>query len=168
MRWDELEEQNCSVSRTLSVIGDRWTMMVLRCCFMRVRRFEEFQMKLGIARRVLSERLQKLVEKGVLRKEPYQERPTRYEYRLTQKGLDLYPVIMAMVAWGDRYMVGEEGIPMRHRHLPCGHAFHAVSTCSECGETLDPRQVRLEFLLEETLFVDGQPMAARSKTGSDD
>src|SRR5262249_44962641 len=89
MKWSTLEEEQCPVARTVAVIGDRWTLLVLRDCFLRVRRFEEFQARLGVTRHVLADRLKKLVRYGVLRRVPYQERPKRYEYLLTQKGLDL-------------------------------------------------------------------------------
>jgi len=141
MRWNELGQQECSLARTLAVIGDRWTLLVLREAFLRVRRFDDFQKKLGIARRVLSERLAHLTAEGVLEKRPYQERPLREEYRLTEKGLDLYPALMALIHWGDRHYAGPEGPPVLHSHKTCGHDFRSVATCSECGEALDPRQV---------------------------
>src|SRR3954454_3933151 len=95
MRWRELGEQECSAARTVSVIGDRWTLLVLRECFLRVRRFEAFQERLGITRPLLAERLQKLVDAEVLPKVAYQEGPTRYENLSTSRGLGLYPVLMA-------------------------------------------------------------------------
>ena len=104
MRWEELEQQPCSLARTLSVVGDRWTLLVLRECFLGVRRFDEFEKRLGITRHVLAERLKKLVEAGVLSKQAYQQRPLREEYRLTEKGLDLKPTIMALTAWGDKWV----------------------------------------------------------------
>ena len=107
MRWNELSEENCSMARTVSVIGDRWTLLILRDCFLRVRRFEDFQERLGITRPILASRLKKLVDEFVLVKVPYQQRPPRYEYRLTQKGLDLYPIVMAIVHWGDVHMAGK-------------------------------------------------------------
>jgi DNA-binding HxlR family transcriptional regulator len=142
MRWDDLDRANCSLARTLAVIGDRWTMLVLRDAFLRVRRFEEFQSSLGIARRVLAERLKLLVDEGVLKKIAYQDRPRRYEYRLTEKGLGLYPALVALVHWGDEHYAGKKGPPLLHRHLRCGHDFRSVMTCSECGEVVDPREVR--------------------------
>ncbi len=141
MRWDELEEEACSLARTLAVIGDRWTLLVLREAFLRVRRFEVFQERLGVARRVLSARLQHLVAHGVLRKVAYQKRPLRYEYRLTEKGLGLYPAILALVHWGDAHYAGTKGPPLLHRHIACGHDFHATLSCSACGEAVDPRAV---------------------------
>jgi DNA-binding HxlR family transcriptional regulator len=143
MQWNELGEQTCSMSRTLSVIGDRWTLLILRDCFLKVRRFDDFQSRLGIGRPILADRLQKLVDSFVLTKVAYQQSPTRYEYRLTQKGLDLYPVIMAIVHWGDVHMSGKKGRPLLHRHLTCGHDFDPVQVCSECAEALDPRKVQV-------------------------
>ena len=141
MRWNSLEEERCSVARTIAVIGNRWTLLVLRDCFLRVRRFEEFQSRLGVTRHVLADRLKKLVRFGVLRRAPYQENPTRYEYILTQKGLDLYPVVMAIVHWGDTHMVDERGRPLLHQHKKCGKDFDPVMICSECGEPLLAREV---------------------------
>src|SRR5207237_5129444 len=100
MRWNKLEDEACSLARTVSVIGDRWTLLVLRDCFLQVRRFEDFQRRLGIGRPILADRLQKLVDQAVLARVAYQEHPPRFEYRLTAKGRDLHPVVMAIVHWG--------------------------------------------------------------------
>ncbi|WP_458756398.1 winged helix-turn-helix transcriptional regulator [Afipia sp. TerB] len=143
MKWDALEEEPCSLARTVAVIGDRWSLLILRECFLRVRRFEEFQSSLGITRHLLAERLKKLVRLGVLRRVPYQESPKRYEYILTQKGLDLYPVIMAIVHWGDTHMVDERGRPLLHEHHGCGKMFDPVMVCSECGEPLKAKEVHV-------------------------
>ncbi len=144
MQWDGLDQEACSVARTLSVVGDRWTLMILRDCFMKVRRFDDFQARLGIGRPILSDRLQKLVDSFVLTKLAYQTKPLRYEYRLTQKGLDLHPVIMAIVHWGDTHMVGKKGRPVLHRHTACGHPFDPVLVCSHCSGALSPREVVIE------------------------
>src|SRR3954452_12019614 len=104
MRWNELSEENCSMARTISVIGDRWTLLILRDCFLRVRRFEAFQERLGITRHILADRLRKLVKAGVLERPLYQSNPRRFEYRLTAKGLDLHPLLMSLVHWGDTPM----------------------------------------------------------------
>ncbi|HTT97184.1 MAG TPA: helix-turn-helix domain-containing protein [Rhizomicrobium sp.] len=141
MRWENLNRENCSLARTLAVIGDRWTLLILRDAFLRVRRFEDFEKSLKIARRVLSERLALLVEHGILKKVAYQERPTRYEYRLTDKGLELYPAIISLVHWGDRHYATKDGPPVLHTHLTCGHDFRSVMTCSECGEPVAAREV---------------------------
>jgi DNA-binding HxlR family transcriptional regulator len=141
MRWESLKKENCSLARTLAVIGDRWTLLILRDAFLRVRRFEDFEKSLKIARRVLSERLALLVDEGILRRVPYQDRPLRYEYRLTDKGLDLYPAILSLVHWGDKHYAGKSGPPLLHTHLKCGHDFRSVLTCSECGEAVGAREV---------------------------
>src|SRR5262245_58933159 len=112
MRWDSLEDEACSLARTVSVIGDRWTLLILRDCCLRVRRFEDFQERLGVTRPILASRLRKLVDDGVLARVPYQERPPRHEYRLTPKGIDLYPVVMSIVHWGDVHMAGRRGRPL--------------------------------------------------------
>lgn len=143
MRWDSLEEEQCSLARTVAVIGDRWSLLILRECFLRVRRFEEFQSKLGITRHLLADRLKKFVRFGVLRKAKYQESPVRYEYILTQRGLELYPIVMAIVHWGDIHMVDERGRPMVHEHKSCGKLFDPVMICSECGEPILAKQVHV-------------------------
>lgn len=143
MKWEELSLQRCSVARTLAVIGDRWTLMILRDCFLGVRRFEAFQERLGISRSIVADRLKRLVEEGVLRREAYQNHPARHEYRLTEKGLALHPVMMAVVSWGDAFYAGPDGPPVTHRHKPCGHEFRPVTTCSECGEALSAREVEV-------------------------
>jgi DNA-binding HxlR family transcriptional regulator len=144
MRWSELADERCSIARTVSVIGDRWTLLILRDCFLRVRRFEEFEARLGITRHILADRLRKLVDEGVLKKVPYKDRQVRHEYRLTQKGLDLYPVLMSIVHWGDTYTAGETGRPLLHRHLTCGHNFDPAMVCSVCRQPVNPREVRVE------------------------
>ena len=112
MKWSEIGEKRCSVARTLSVIGDRWTLLILRDCFLGHRRFEQFQERLGVTRHILANRLNKLVANGILKREPYEERPPRYEYRLTAKGRDLYPVLLALMSWGDKHMAGADGPPL--------------------------------------------------------
>lgn len=144
MRWEELDQEPCSVARTLSVIGDRWTLIVLRDCFLGVRRFEHFEKRLGITRHVLTDRLKKLVQNEVLVKVPYQEKPLREEYRLTEKGLALHPVIMSLVHWGNTYMADERGAPLVHIHKGCGHRMAPVTTCSHCAEPISARDVRVE------------------------
>jgi DNA-binding HxlR family transcriptional regulator len=141
MKWASLEEEECSLSRTVAVIGDRWTLLILRECFLRVRRFDEFQARLGITRHLLAQRLKKLVRFGVLRRTPYQTSPQRYEYILTQKGLDLHPIMISIVHWGDVHMVDERGRPLLHQHAQCGHMFDPVMVCSECGEPLTAKDV---------------------------
>lgn len=142
MRWDEIRALPCSVARTLSVIGDRWTLLVLRDCFLGARRFDEFQSSLGCSPHLLSTRLAGLVEDGILQRRPYQERPARHEYRLTAKGRDLYPVIASLVVWGDRWMNEGSGRPVDLFHRSCGHRTTPELHCSECGEAIDPREMK--------------------------
>ena len=142
MRWNELKTEPCSVARAISVIGDRWTILVLRDCFMRVRRFEDFQARLGITRHVLADRLRKLVQVGALKRVAYQAKPLRYEYRLTPKGLDLQPVLLALVRWGDTHMAYERGRPVLLEHRNCGQVFDPVVVCSHCAGAVDAHNVR--------------------------
>src|SRR5437868_2735664 len=110
----------CSIARTLEVIGEWWTLLILRDAFLGVRRFDDFQSSLGIARNILTDRLATLVRHGILTRERYQERPARYEYRLTEKGFDLYPIIVGLLRWGDRWTAGAEGPPLVLEHQGCG------------------------------------------------
>lgn len=144
MKWNEINQERCSVARTVSVIGDRWTLLVLRDCFLGIRRFEDFQQRLGMSRPMLVDRLKRMVEEGVLKKVAYQEAPVRYEYRLTAKGKDLHPVIMSIVHWGDVHMAGKQGRPLLHRHSTCGHFFDPVTVCSECQTHLRASDVEVE------------------------
>jgi DNA-binding HxlR family transcriptional regulator len=130
------DNQVCSVARALEAIGDRWTMLVIRDAFTGARRFEEFQQRLGIARNVLSDRLSRLVDEGILERRPYQERPERFEYRLTEKGLDLFPVLMSLMKWGDRHAPAENGPPMVVLHKGCGGEVDARLRCARCGESV--------------------------------
>lgn len=141
MKWQDVGEQPCSIARSLAIVGDRWTLLVLRSAFLGIRRFDDFQASLGVTRHVLAERLKRLVEADVLQKVPYQDRQERFEYRLTEKGRDLYPVLLALVNWGDKWLDAGMGPPVQYRHNTCGHMFTPTMTCSECGEVLEPREV---------------------------
>lgn len=143
MKWEMLSSEPCSIARTSAVIGDRWTVLILREAFTGVRRFEDFQAALGIARNVMTKRLALLTREGVLTRIVYQHRPHRCEYRLTEKGRDLYPVLLAMLHWGDRYYGDEVGPPVVLHHTACGHDFHAVTVCSECTAPLRAKEVRI-------------------------
>jgi DNA-binding HxlR family transcriptional regulator len=142
MRHSALHDQPCSIARTVAVLGERWTLVILRQAFQGQRRFEDMQRGLGIARNILADRLGRLVDEGILERRPYQERPLRHEYRLTAKGRDLYPVLVSLMQWGDRYNAGEAGPPVLLVHEACGHETHPALVCSHCGEPIDPRAMR--------------------------
>ena len=129
------------MARTLDVVGEWWTLLVLRDAFSRVRRFEDFQKSLGIARNVLADRLQTLVDNGILERRLYQERPERHEYRLTQKGLDLYPVLVSLMRWGDRWAFGADPAPVLLTHKACGHDIMPVLVCPDCHEEVDAHAI---------------------------
>jgi DNA-binding HxlR family transcriptional regulator len=135
--------QNCSVARSLEIVGERWTLLVLREAFQGVRRFERMQHDLGIARNILADRLQKLVGQGILERRSYSERPPRFEYRLTQKGIDLYPAIIALMEWGDRYLA-DAGPPVQLVHKGCGTQVSPLMACPSCGEHVTARDMRAE------------------------
>ena len=141
MRWSEIGDMTCSIARALSVVGDRWTLLILRDAFLRTRRFEHFQRSLKITRHRLADRLQKLVDNGILERVAYQDNPLRYEYKLTAKGIDLYPVIVALVGWGDRWMAGEAGPPIELVHRTCGHTIAPALACPDCHELIGARDM---------------------------
>ncbi|MBI5103823.1 MAG: helix-turn-helix transcriptional regulator [Solirubrobacterales bacterium] len=140
MRYEELIAQPCSITRPLTVLGDRWTFLVVKQAFAGVRRFDDLQASLGISRSRLADRLDRLVEHGILRREPYKDTRTRMEYRLTDKGLDLYPVLLAIRDWGDRHMA-PDGPPVHYRHRDCGGEAHVHLACDRCGDELTARDV---------------------------
>jgi DNA-binding HxlR family transcriptional regulator len=131
--------QDCSVARALEVVGERWTLLILRDAFLGVRRFDDFQRSLGVARNVLNVRLGRLVEAGLLEKRRYQERPERFEYRLTERGLDLWPSVVALMQWGDRHLAGDDGPPMVIEHRDCGGTIDDRRFCTRCGADVGPR-----------------------------
>jgi DNA-binding HxlR family transcriptional regulator len=132
------DNQVCSVARTLETIGDRWTMLVIRDAFLGFRRFEDFQRDLGIARNVLTDRLARLVDDGILERHRYQEKPERFEYRLTEKGIDLWPVLVSLMRWGDRY-AAPAGPPTLIVHRGCGGELDDHLRCTVCGADVDAR-----------------------------
>jgi DNA-binding HxlR family transcriptional regulator len=131
-------EGACSIARTLEVIGDRWTLLILRDAFKGVRRFDDLQRDLGIARNVLTDRLQKLVDHGVLTRTPYQSRPERFEYRLTPKGRDLSPALVALMHWGDKWLAEDGRPPLVLTHKRCGEPVDQSFICWNCDETVTP------------------------------
>ncbi len=126
---------NCSIAKPLSVLGERWALLVIRDVSLGRRRFDEIQASLGVATNVLSQRLATLTEEGILERRAYSEHPERFEYRLTEKGRDLMPVLWSLMRWGDRW-TAEEGPPLELVHDDCGHVTQMVPTCSACGEEL--------------------------------
>ena len=136
------EDQNCSIARALEVLGDRWTILVMREAFMRVRRFEDFQRNLGIARNVLADRLRRLVEDGMFERVRYRTDPDWYEYRLTERALDLYPAIVALMRWADKHMAAEDDADVLELiHRPCGEPAHPYLACSHCHEPVTAREI---------------------------
>jgi DNA-binding HxlR family transcriptional regulator len=142
MQRSDYRTENCSVARTLEIVGERWALLILREAFLGVKRFDQIQGNLGIARNILADRLQRLVGAGILERRRYQERPKRYEYRLTQMGLDLYPALVAIMEWGDRYVSDKAGAPLVLEHVDCGKETTPRFVCSECGEPIHARNVR--------------------------
>jgi DNA-binding HxlR family transcriptional regulator len=135
MRRTSFQGINCSVAQTLEVVGEWWTMLIIRDAFLGVTRFDRFQERLGISRNVLTDRLDNLVDRGVLERHAYQEHPVRYDYTLTDKGQDLWLVVAAMRQWGDKWEA-PDGAPVVLSHDACGHIGDFVPTCSYCGETM--------------------------------
>jgi DNA-binding HxlR family transcriptional regulator len=139
MLGNQYTGQTCSVAATLDVIGERWSLLIIREIMLGVRRFDAMQKDLGVARNVLQTRLERLIEQGVLERRLYQERPKRHEYRLTEKGLDLWPTIVALLQWGDKHGPGAVGPPVLLEHRDCGGAIDEHRICERCGQRLGPR-----------------------------
>ena len=140
MQRTSFEDMECSVARCLDVVGEWWSLLIVRDAMLGVTRFDDFQARLGISRNILTQRLNRLVDNGVLKRVPYSEHPPRSEYRLTARGRDLWLVITAMRQWGDRW-ASPAGSPVLVRHDGCGQIVSAVPVCSGCGEELEPRSV---------------------------
>ncbi len=132
----------CSIAATVSIIGDRWTLLILRDAFRGIRRFDEFHRDLGIARNLLTDRLGRLVHAGIMDKIAYQARPERFEYRLTRKGIELSPSLVALMKWGDAWMVGEAGPPVVLVHESCGTPVEQMFHCPCCNTHVTPLQLR--------------------------
>ena len=140
MERKSFAQMDCSVAQCLEVIGEWWSMLIVRDAFLGVTRFDEFHDRLGISRNILQQRLGSLVDAGVLVRVPYSEHPPRHDYRLTDKGRDLWPVLTAMRQWGDRYE-SPSGPPLHLVHKACGSASEATFVCSACGERIGPRDM---------------------------
>ncbi|MFI5798670.1 winged helix-turn-helix transcriptional regulator [Streptomyces sp. NPDC051677] len=129
----------------MDLLGDWWTPLVLREAFYGIRRFDEFQQELGIARNTLADRLRRLVDEGLLEKQLYQTEPRRYDYVLTEKGKDFFGVLAAMSRWGDRWLVADEGAPVIFHHDTCGHDARAEVVCAACGEPLRADETTMQM-----------------------
>lgn len=141
MQRTRFADQPCSLARALDAVGEWWSFLILRNVFYGIRRFDPLRRSLGISRKVLAGRLETLVARGILERREYQSRPPRSEYRLTPMGVDLFPVLMALSRWGDRWLDGGEGAPLQFRHSRCGRLSQARVVCS-CGEELGAHNVR--------------------------
>ena len=161
MRTSEIGRMKCPVARSLSIVGDPWTLLILRELFLRSRRFEEFQGYTGMAPYLLTTRLKQLTRDGILERRAYQERPRRYEYRLTDKGFDLYPVVVALSQWGNRWMADAAGPPLKLVHTHCGNHSAPALHCPECGELVGARDMQTE--MQPVMLVDRERMWKRFK-----
>ncbi|MGW0797953.1 winged helix-turn-helix transcriptional regulator [Streptomyces sp. NPDC002692] len=143
MKWLDVSTENCTVQRTLDLVGEKWTLLILRDAFNGVRRFDDFRRHVGLSEAVLAARLRKLVAAGVLRTEPYREAGsrTRHEYRLTRKGRDLWPVLVALRQWGEVYVADPGGPVLDIRHSECAAPVRVVVECAEEHVALTPREV---------------------------
>jgi DNA-binding HxlR family transcriptional regulator len=141
MRRTRFSNWHCSIARTVDLAGDWWTPLVMRQAFYGARRFEQFQRQLGLSRNVLSQRLDHLVQEGMLERVPYQERPLRHEYLLTEKGRDFFTVLAAMIRWGDRWLAGEAGPPIELRDRDTGERLDVEVVDSKTGERVDIRRI---------------------------
>jgi DNA-binding HxlR family transcriptional regulator len=135
--------ENCTVGRTVAVLGEKWSFLILREVFLGIRRFDDLRVRTGIPRQVLTGRLATLVTHGILRREPYREPGARqrFEYRLTDKGFELYPVLIALRAWGDHYMADADGSPVEIVHRDCGEPVALVARCAGGHEVEKPRDL---------------------------
>jgi DNA-binding HxlR family transcriptional regulator len=136
MQRTDFGEMACSIARTLDVIGEPWSPLILRNIYIGITRFDQLQQSLGISRKVLAERLKWLVQRGVLERREYSSQPARHEYTLTQMGSELCDLLLVMVRWGDRWLAGTVGPPVLYRHHACGQISHVELSCSVCGQPM--------------------------------
>jgi DNA-binding HxlR family transcriptional regulator len=141
MQRTQFGEMACSIARTMDVVGEPWSPLIVRNIYIGISRFDQLQQSLGISRKVLAERLRWLTETGVLERREYSSKPPRYEYALTDKGFELFEVLMVMVRWGDKWLAGAAGPPVLYRHHACGKVSHVELRCSECGEAMTARDI---------------------------
>lgn len=141
MRKASFADMHCSVAQALEIIGEWWTLLILRDSFLGIRRFDDFVDRLGISRNVLATRLDTLVDAGILERAAYDDARGRYDYLLTDKGRALWPVMTALRQWGDEWIYGAGNEPLLLEHRDHGHMTIAQMTCDVCGEPLDARSV---------------------------
>ncbi|MFB7915411.1 winged helix-turn-helix transcriptional regulator [Streptomyces sp. NPDC056061] len=140
------EGQDCSLARTLEVVGERWTLLIVRSALLGIKRFDGFLESLDIARNVLTSRLTRLVEHGLMERVPYQDKPVRHEYVLTPAGRDLTCAVVALMQWGDRNLPHEAGPPRRADHLGCDGTVLVEMRCTGCGRAVDDAEVHVRHL----------------------
>ena len=140
MQRSSFREMNCSIGQSLEVVGEWWSLLIIRDAFLGVTRFDDFQERLGIARNVLNQRLSHLVEEGVFERVAYNEHPPRFDYVLTDQGRDLWPVVVALRQWGDRWRA-PDGPPLQLVHRECGHITELVPVCVHCRAPVGPTDV---------------------------
>lgn len=145
MRWDETGNQICSVAKATSIFGDRWTLLVLRQLFLGMRKFSDIQQSLGITKHRLADRFNRLVEENIVYKHLYDEKYKRYEYRLTEKGADLYAVLITIGQWGDKWASDCDGPPIEYVHKACGQPAKPALCCSCCGDKLTPQNLSVRM-----------------------
>lgn len=165
MGIDELDEQVCPVARTIAQIGDAWTLMVVRELFLGIRRFEEIRVHTGMSPQLLSRRLRELDASGIVARRPYQERPPRFEFVLTEKGLDLWPIIIALKAWGEHWAKPAREAPlMSLTHKACGHSIEPVVACPDCGAHMNAKTATVQ--MSEPMRRDRAKRRARNQQGA--
>jgi DNA-binding HxlR family transcriptional regulator len=140
----DFSQMTCSIARSFGVAGEPWSPLVIRDVYIGINRFDDLHRDLGISRKVLAERLKHLIDAGMLERRAYSERPPRYEYVLTEMGSEFVDVLMAVVAWGDRWTAGDAGPPILYRHHSCGQVTHVEPHCAACGEILRSGDVDVE------------------------
>ncbi len=166
MRSSQLVKMTCTIARSVDAIGDPWTIMIVKELFLGQKRFDGFQTYTGISPHLLSVRMKRLEKQGIVQRREYQQRPARYEYRLTQKGIDLWPILVALKDWSARWGKWPEGEPLNIRHKACGHVTALKVVCSHCGEPIQARDVRQEMsaaMVKERALMAKR--AARRKAG---
>ena len=145
MRTSQLVKMTCTIARSVDAIGDPWTIMIVKELFLGQRRFDDIQTYTGVSPHLLSVRMRKLEKQGIVQRHAYQQRPTRYEYRLTEKGIDLWPILIALKDWSARWGKWPEGEPLNIRHKACDHVTSLKVVCSYCAEPITARDVKQEM-----------------------